>query len=92
MAKIVEILKSEGRCFCCLEKTTHVAKFCKDKKFKCELCGGNHATILCGLPKFLSQQREKVNEENKAQEEEDQFNSEDRTDAPTSKRTAETNE
>ena len=92
MAKIVEILKNENRCFSCLEKTTHVAKFCKDKKFKCELCGGNHATILCGLPKFLSQQREKVNEENKAEEEEDQSNSEGRADASTSKRTAEMDE
>ena len=63
MEKIVEKLKKESRCFGCMEKTTHVAKFCPDKKkFKCELCGGNHATILCGLPKFLSQQREKANE------------------------------
>ena len=63
MEKIVEKLKKESRCFGCMEKTTHVAKFCPDKKkFKCELCGGNHASILCGLPKFLSQQREKANE------------------------------
>ena len=63
MEKIVEKLKKESRCFGCLEIRSHVAKFCPDKKkFKCELCGGNHPTILCDLPKFLSQQREKMNE------------------------------
>ena len=68
-----------------MEKTTHVAKFCPNKKkFKCELCGGSHPTILCGLPKFLSQQREKMNEKKKAE-------SEKKTDAPTTKKTAEGN-
>ena len=93
MDKIVETLKKEGRCFCCLDKTSHVAKFCTEKKkFKCELCGGSHPTILCGLPKFLSQQREKVSEARKADEEEDQSSSEGRTEAFASKRTAETDE
>ena len=68
-----------------MEKTTHVAKFCPDKKkFKCELCGGSHPTILCGLPKFLSQQREKANEKRKAAGEK-------RTEMPTTKKTVEGN-
>ena len=66
MEKMVEKLKKDGRCFSCLEKTSHVAKFCTEKKkHKCELCGGSHPTILCGLPKFLSLQREKANEKKK---------------------------
>ena len=83
MEKIVEVLKKEGRCFSCLEKTSHVAKFCtQKKKFKCELCGGYHPTILCGLPRFLTQQREKANEKKKA---------EGKTDAGTNKKAMEEN-
>ena len=89
----MEVLKKEGRCFSCLEKINHVAKFCTEKKkFKCLLCGGSHPTILCGLPRFLSQQRERANEERKDEEREEQFNSEGRTDASTSKTVAETDE
>ena len=89
MEKIVEVLKKEGRCFSCLEKINHVAKFCTEKKkFKCLLCGGSHPTILCGLPKFLAQQRAKLNEEREAEVEEEQG----RTDASTSNKTGETDE
>ena len=83
MEKIVEKLKKESRCFGCMEKTTHVAKFCPNKKrFKCELCGGNHPTILCGLPKFLSLQRERMNEKRKNEGEK-------KSEATTTKKTAE---
>ena len=59
LAQVAEIIKKDGRCFGCLEVTKdHVAKFCKNKRFKCEKDGMNHPTILCGLPKLLAEQRQ----------------------------------
>ena len=52
-----EILKKDRRCFRCLEKEGHIAKFCQSEGFKCADCGFNHPTILCGLRKLMQEKK-----------------------------------
>ena len=53
-----EILKKDGRCYRCLEKKEHIAKFCQSEGFKCATCGYNHPTILCGLRQLMQKKRQ----------------------------------
>ena len=52
-----EILRKDRRCFRCLEKEGHIAKWCQSEGFKCADCGFNHPTILCGLRKLMQEKK-----------------------------------
>ena len=67
LEKRTEILRKDRRCFRCLEKENHIAKFCQSEGFKCANtdCGFNHPTILCGLRKLMQEkQKEKIAAQN----------------------------
>ena len=53
-----EILRKDGRCFRCLEKKDHIAKWCKAEGFKCMECPYNHPTILHGLYELRQKKRQ----------------------------------
>ena len=53
-----EILKKDGRCYRCLEKADHIAKFCQSEGFKCGDCNYNHPTILCGWRQLMQKKRQ----------------------------------
>ena len=56
-----EILRKDNRCFRCLEKDGHIAKFCQSEGFKCSECPYNHPTILHGLYEMRQKQRQEQN-------------------------------
>ena len=59
-----EILRKDGRCFRCLEKKDHIAKWCKAEGFKCLECPYKHPTILHGLYELRQKKRQEQSEAN----------------------------
>ena len=56
--KRTEILRQDKRCFRCLQKDDHIAKFCQREGFKCMECPYNHPTILHGLYELRQKKRQ----------------------------------